>query len=119
MEARSTSNYEIIRSHFPGAAVSAMINCKALATKEIPALLKEDIEPALRESITSTIAMWSFSTETSPERLKELLTAIGALCAQYDVEPVYSMVPFYWEELEWAYPWWEPYLDSWIQNLGD
>lgn len=119
VEARTTSDYGILRRYFPGATVSAMVNCRAVATKSIPDLLREDIEPALREDITASIDLWTFSTETPPERLKELLTAIRDLCRQYDVEPVWSMHPFYWEELEWAYPWWEPHLEHWVRTLGD
>ena len=119
VEARTTSNFDIIRNYFPDATVSAIVNCKALDTKAIPDLLSEDIAPALQQSITQAIDMWTFSVGTPPDQLKVLLREIRALCKQYDVEPVYSMIPFYWEELEWAFPWWEAQLDDWVQRLGD
>ena len=95
VEARTTSDYGLIRTCLPDTTMSAIVNCKALATKPISELLKEDIEPALREDITESIDMWSFSVETSPERLKDILRGIRKLCKQYDVEPVYSMIPSY------------------------
>jgi len=119
VEARTTSSFDVIRERFPGASFSAMVNCISLAEKPVPRLLAEDIEPALKEDITASIDMWSFSTETSPERLGEILAGIGEVCRKYDVEPEYSMIPFYWEELEWAFPWWEDQLEDWAKHLGD
>ena len=119
VEARTTSNYDIIRKHFPGASMSAIVNCKAIDNKPIPVLLEEDIAPALREDITAFIDMWTFSQVTPPEQMKLLFQGIRSLCRQYDVEPVFSMIPFYWEELEWAFPWWEDQLDHWVRKLGD
>ena len=119
VEARTTSSAEIIRSAFPGADFSAMVNCTALAEKPVPQLITEDIEPALREDITASVDMWSFSTETSPERLKDILEQIRLACGKYAVEPEYSMIPFYWEELEWAFPRWESRLDDWVRRLGE
>jgi hypothetical protein len=102
LQASHASDIErITRGAFP-LSFAAMFNPREMAYNDMDTL-SAAIDRAIRLG-SSEIDMWNIDPSTPPEQVSGMLGATRQACARAGKDCVISVIPFCWDELEWAFP---------------
>jgi hypothetical protein len=91
-----------IHSVLPEVNFSAMINPVDLISKPARSI-EEQLDYCLREG-AADLAIWDIDTSFGPDSIVELFSRIEESAMNYNRKPVYDVIPFTWEELDWEFP---------------
>jgi len=105
LQAAITSDVARFKALCPESAFSAMINPQFM--QEDPAVLHTHLVRALLAG-ADDCCLWNIDPTLTPEAVGTLLRTVEQACAEVDCLPVFSVVPFCWDEIEWAFPRYQP-----------
>lgn len=80
----------------------AMLNPIEMAHKQMDQL-SEEIDRAIRLG-AGELDMWNIDPNTGVDRVTAMFEAIEKSCGKYGKKCNFSVIPFCWDELEWAFP---------------
>ncbi|MDR1901287.1 MAG: uroporphyrinogen decarboxylase family protein [Treponema sp.] len=101
LQASHSTDIQAVREKMPGVSFQSMISPLEMmgALEE----LEKKFDRAIRLGSTE-LDFWNIDPAVSPEKLRAMFTSITKSANAYNVTPVFSVIPFVWDELEWAYP---------------
>ena len=91
-----------VLKNMPGTSFSAMVNpleCNALNEEQLGRLFARAIDLGAAE-----LDIWNIDVATTPEKVASILEMILKYCGSHGIEAKIDVLPFVWDELEWAYP---------------
>ena len=102
LEASYTSDIKRVCREMPGVVFSAMVNPLDMTRKSI-GQLEAEFDKVLRDG-AGEIDIWNIDPSTDVEKLKEIFGMICRVCKENRCDAVFDVIPFCWDELEWAFP---------------
>lgn len=102
LQASHLSDITRIVQDAPAVDFLAMLNPREMAHKGMDQLQAE-LDRAIRLG-ASELDLWNIDPSTDPARITTMFSAIKNSCAAYGKACNISVIPFCWDELEWAMP---------------
>jgi hypothetical protein len=101
LQASHKTDIETLFKKMPGVSFQAMVSPQemALPEKDLDAIFSRVIGLGANE-----LDLWNIDAGISPGKVRAMLDSIQKACHSFDVMPVFDIIPFVWDELEWAYP---------------
>lgn len=96
------SDLREIRRVLSGVNFSAMVNPVDLINKP-PVQVQSEIEICISDG-AHDLAIWDIDPSCNPEQVADLMGMISLIAEKHGREPVFSVIPMSWEELDWEFP---------------
>lgn len=103
LEASYASDLGRVEIEMEGVSFSAMVNPSELAVSDLSGFRRRLLSCLSHPSV-SFLDLWNIDPRLVPGRFASILDVIEAVCGELDCEPRYSVIPFCWDEIEWAFP---------------
>ena len=100
IQAAFTSDVAKAKRGLGGCDFSAMVS--PMSMNADLAAFEATMEKAIADG-TDDLAMWNVDPGTTPDRLREVLDIIDAICRQHSRQPKYEAMPLCWEKMQWAH----------------
>ena len=100
LQAAIDTNIARFKALCPTAIFSAMLNPMKMREQTLT-------QTYMRNALTvgiEELCLWNIDPAISPVQLTALLSMIRTICNEFDYKPVFTAMPFCWDELEWAFP---------------
>lgn len=100
LQASIATDIAQFKTYCPTATFSAMLNPGMLADTSC---VQRHLRKALMTGVHD-LCLWNIDPTVSPAHLATLLQMIRTTCGEFNCEPLFTALPFCWDELEWAFP---------------
>jgi hypothetical protein len=101
LQASHSTDIQAVHEKMPGVSFQSMVSPREM-TGPLEELDKI-FDRAIRLGSTE-LDLWNIDPAVSPEKLRSMFTSITKSANAYNTAPVFDVIPFVWDELEWAYP---------------
>lgn len=102
IQASHRSDIALISEKMPGVSFCGIFSPIEMMNQSTDELEKS-IERAIRLGC-GEIDLWNIDPAISPEKLRGIFGIISKYSKEYDVNAEFKVIPFCWDELEWAFP---------------
>jgi hypothetical protein len=92
----------MVKNRIHGVSFYAMMN-----PGEMKNMAPSELEYAIERLImlgSAELDLWNIDPSITPERLRSIFSMIEGYVKEYDVRVQFKVIPFCWDELEWAFP---------------
>ena len=102
IQASHRSDIARVMDRIPGVSFCAMLN-----PGEMRNMAPNELESAIERMIklgSVELDLWNIDPSIAPEQLRSIFGMISKYSRKYNVEAQFKVIPFCWDELEWAFP---------------